>query len=51
VAQQLRNYLQAVGAALAPQQASQVTPVNLVTGQPLMQPAVQQPQDWAQYFA
>lgn len=51
VAQQLRNYLQAVGAALAPQQASQVTPVNLVTGQPLMQPAGQQSQDWAAYFA
>lgn len=51
VAQQLRNYLQAVGAALAPQQAPQVTPVNPVTGQPLMQPATQQPQDWAAYFA
>jgi hypothetical protein len=51
VAQQLRNYLQAVGAALAPQQAPQVTPVNPVTGQPLMQPAAQQSQDWAQYFA
>lgn len=51
VAQQLRNYLQAVGAALAPQQAPQVTPVNPVTGQPLMQPAMQQPQDWAAYFA
>ena len=51
VAQQLRNYLQAVGTALAPQQAPQVAPVNPVTGQPLMQPAGQQPQDWAAYFA
>lgn len=51
VAQQLRNYLQAVGTALAPQQVPQVAPVNPVTGQPLMQPAGQQSQDWAAYFA
>lgn len=51
VAQHLRSYLQAVGAALAPQAPQPAAPVNPMTGQPLMQPSAQQPQDWAAYFS